>query len=175
MRVNSIEILPSLFITILILFVLEVISVSILPIFGLVNYMIPFNVLIILFLGFKIESPYLALMIVAVQYSHAIFTIEGWEMGTIAGVIICVIISYLRDLLHFSSSILTIITTQVFQFFWFIITSSLLYLKLSDFDYIIQKFWRFLPESIVLSLMAPLFFSLFDKVWRVRDEGLMGE
>ena len=96
-------------------------------------------------------------------------------MGTIAGVIICVIISYLRDLLHFSSSILTIITTQVFQFFWFIITSSLLYLKLSDFDYIIQKFWRFLPESIVLSLMAPLFFSLFDKVWRVRDEGLMGE
>ncbi len=175
MRVNTVEILPSLFITILILFLLEVLSTSVLPLFGLVNYMIPFNVLIILFLGFKIESPYLAIMILCVQYAHSIFTIEGWEMGTIAGVLICIVISYLRDLLHFSSNLLTIVTTQLFQFLWFLVTSSLLYLKLGDFGYIIQKFWRFLPESIVLSLLAPFFFSFLDKVWRVRGEGLMAE
>ncbi len=175
MRVRSLDILPSLFITILILFILEVLSTTILPLFGLMNYMIPFNVLIILFLGFKIESPYLALIIFAIQYSHSMFTIEGWEMGTIAGVMICIVISYLRDLLHFTSSIITIITTQMFQLLWFLVTSSLLYLKLSDTEYIIHKFWRFIPESIVISLLAPLFFSLLDKVWRVKDEGLMAQ
>jgi len=137
--------------------------------------MIPFNVLIVLFLGFKLENPYLALMIVVVQYFHSIFTIEGWEMGTISGVLICIIISYLRDILHFTSSIVTILVTQMFQFIWFVILSSLLYLKLGSFNYIVEKFWRFIPESIVISLVAPFFFSVLDKVWGVREEGLMGD
>ncbi|EQC45705.1 hypothetical protein [Bacteriovorax sp. Seq25_V] len=175
MRIRSREIVPRLFITILILIVLEVMSSAFLPLFGISKYMIPFNVLIVLFLGFKLENPYLALMIVAVQYFHSIFTIEGWEMGTIAGVLICIIISYLRDILHFTSSIVTILVTQMFQFIWFVILSSLLYLKLGSFDYIVEKFWRFIPESIVISLVAPFFFSVLDKVWGVRDEGLMGD
>ncbi len=175
MRIRSREIVPRLFITILILIVLEVISSAFLPLFGISKYMIPFNVLIVLFLGFKLENPYLALMIVVVQYFHSIFTIEGWEMGTISGVLICIIISYLRDILHFTSSIVTILVTQMFQFIWFVILSSLLYLKLGSFNYIVEKFWRFIPESIVISLVAPFFFSVLDKVWGVREEGLMGD
>ncbi|OIQ16847.1 MAG: hypothetical protein BM556_14415 [Bacteriovorax sp. MedPE-SWde] len=175
MRIRSSEIVPRLFITILILIVLEVISSAFLPLFGINKYMIPFNVLIVLFLGFKLENPYLALMIVAVQYCHSLFTIEGWEIGTIAGVTICIVISYLRDVLHFTSSVVTIMVTQLFQILWFVIVSSLLYLKLGSFDYIVEKFWRFLPESIVLSLMAPFFFSVLDKVWGVHNEGLMGD
>lgn len=175
MRIRSREIVPRLFITVLILIVLEVISSAFLPLFGVNKYMIPFNVLIVLFLGFKLENPYLAVMILVVQYFHSMFTIEGWEMGTIAGVIICIVISYLRDVLHFTSSIVTITVTQLFQVLWFIVISSLLYLKLGSFEYVVEKFWRFLPESIILSLMAPFFFSILDKVWGVRDEGLMGE
>jgi uncharacterized membrane protein YvlD (DUF360 family) len=175
MRIRTSEIVPRLFITVLILLVLEVISSAFLPLFGINKYMIPFNVLIVLFLGFKLENPYLAVMIVVVQYFHSIFTIEGWEIGTIAGVLICVVISYLRDVLHFTSSVVTIMVTQLFQFLWFTIVSALLYMKLGSIDYIVDKFWRFLPESIVLSLMAPFFFSILDKVWGVRDEGLMGE
>ena len=175
MRVRTAESLPRLFITILILIVLEVLSSAFLPLFGISKYMIPFNVLIVLFLGFKLENPYLALMIVAIQYTHSLFSIEGWEMGSIAGIIICIIISYLRDVLHFTNSIVTILVTQLFQFVWFIILSSLLYLKLENFSYIIEKFWRFIPESLVISFVAPFFFSILDKVWGVKDDGLMGD
>ena len=175
MRVGTVEILPRLFITVLILIVLEVLTSAFLPLFGLTRYMLPFNVLIVLFLGFKLENPYMALLILVVQYFHSLFTIEGWEMGTIAGVLICVVISYLRDVLHFTSSLITIVVTQIFQVLWFIIVSSLLYLKMDDTSYIIDKLWRFLPESIIISLLAPFFFSVFDKVWGVGNEGLMGE
>lgn len=175
MKVKTLEAVPRLFITILILIVLEVIASAFLPLFGLVKYMIPFNVLIVLYLGFKVENPYIAVMIVFVQFFHSVFTIEGWEMGTIAGVLICVVISYLRDLLHFTSSIVTIFVTQMFQILWFVITSSLMYLKLDGMDFIFEKFWRFIPESIIISLLAPLFFAFFDKIWGVKDDGLMGD
>jgi len=164
-----------LLITVLILIVLEVIASAFLPLFGLNRYMIPFNVLIVLYIGFKLETPYLAIIILILQLTHSLFSIEGWEYGTIAGVLICIVISYLRDILHFSNAVMTMLTVQIFQLVWFCITASLLYLKFDSSDYILQKFWRFIPESIVLSLLAPVFFSLLDKIWKVRSEGLMRE
>lgn len=172
--IKSSDIPIRLLITVLILIVLEVLASAFLPLFGLNKYMIPFNILIVLYVGFKLETPYLALIILALQLTHSLFSIEGWEYGTIAGVIICIVIGYLRDLLHFTSSFITMFTVFLFQILWFFISSSLLYLKFDSFDYILQKFWRFIPESIILSLLAPIFFSLLDKVWKTKSEGLMG-
>jgi hypothetical protein len=175
MRIRTTDIFPRLFITVLILIVLEVLSTAFLPLFGVSKYMLSFNIIIVLFLGFKLENPYQALMIVVIQYFHALFTVEGWEVGTIAGVLICVTISYLRDVIHFTSYFVTFIVTELFMLLWFVITSSLLYLKLDSMVYIIEKFWRFLPESIVLAILAPFFFSLLDKVWGVHERGLIGD
>lgn len=174
MKIKTLEIIPRIFITILVLVVLEVVGSAVLPLFGLTKYILPFNVLIVLYLGFKLESPYLAIMIFIVQFFHSVFSIEGWEIGTIAGILICVVISYLRDVLHFTNSIVTIFVTQLFQALWFVIVSALLYLKIGNTQFITEKFWRFIPESIVISLLAPMFFAFFDKIWGVKDEGLMG-
>lgn len=174
MKIRTTDVVPRLFITILVLIVLEVISSAVLPLFSLNKYMLPFNVLIVLYLGFKLENPYLAVMIIVVQFFHSIFSIEGWEIGTIAGVLICVVISYLRDVLHFTNVIVTIFVTQIFQALWFVIVSFLLYIKIGNVQFIMEKFWKFIPESIVISLLAPVFFTFFDKIWGVREEGLMG-
>ncbi|MFG1500875.1 hypothetical protein ABMA70_11775 [Halobacteriovorax sp. XZX-3] len=172
--IKSSDIPIRLLITVLILIVLEVLASAFLPLFGLNKYMIPFNVLLVLYIGFKLETPYLAIIILILQLTHSLFSIEGWEYGTISGILICIVIGYLRDLLHFTSSFITMLTVFLFQVLWFFISSSLLYLKFDSFDYIVQKFWRFIPESIILSLLAPIFFSLLDKVWRTKSEGLMG-
>ncbi len=172
--IKSSDIPIRLLITVLILIVLEVLASAFLPLFGLNKYMIPFNILIVLYVGFKLETPYLAIIILVLQLTHSLFSIEGWEYGTIAGVLICIVIAYLRDLLHFTSSFVTMLTVFLFQILWFFISSSLLYLKFGSMDYIVQKFWRFIPESIILSLLAPIFFSLLDKVWKTKAEGLMG-
>ena len=175
MRGDWIKYLRPLGITLLILVVLEIFSTALLPMLGLTKYRIPFNVLLVLYLGFKIESPYTSLFILILQYTHSFFTIEGWEMGTIAGVMICIVISYLKDLLHLSSSVITIIITQMFQVLWFFIVAILFYIREESFAYIVEKFWRFVPESIVISLLAPLFFSVLDAIWRTESDRALGD
>ncbi len=174
MKGNFAHLIKPLGITLLILVVLEIMSTAFLPVMGLTKYRIPFNVLIILYMGFKLETPYTSILILILQYTHSFFSIEGWEIGAVAGVMICFIISYLKDLLHLSSSVITIFVTQIFQTLWFIIVSSLIYLKTDDFTYITQKFWRFLPESIVISLLAPILFSILDAIWKTEGESGLG-
>lgn len=167
--------IPSLLFTLLILFVLEIVSTALLPLFGLVKYHIPFNILIILYLGFKLENPYISLFILVIQYFHGFFSIEGWELGTMSGILICIVVSYLKDLLHFTSAAVTIIVTQLFQCLWFIIVSSLIYMKTDNLTYIIEKFYRFIPESIVLSLLSPFFFVILDKIWKSDSSSMLGD
>jgi hypothetical protein len=175
MRRQAKDLLVPLFITLLILIVLEIISTALLPAFGAHKYIIPFNILIVLYLGFKLETPYLALLILVVQYFHSFFSIEGWELGTIAGIFICIVISYLRDVLHFSSAVITMAVTQLFQVVWFVIVAALFYLKTNNIDFLVEKMWRFIPESIAISLMAPFFFSIFDRIWGAGGDGMLGE
>ncbi len=162
-------------ITLSLVVLLEILSSTLLPLIGLTLYRIPFNILVVLFMGFKLNTPHIGVLILIVQYFHGFFSIEGWELGTIAGVLITILISYLKELLHFTSAAATILVTQLFQMLWFIIVSSLIYLKTENTAYIIEKLWRFLPESVIISLMAPFFFVLFDQIWAVDESGMLGD
>ena len=173
MKTNFKQILPSLLNTLLVLIIFEVISTTFLPLLGLSSYRLPFNILIILFMGFKLDTPYLAVMIFLVQYFHSFFSIEGWAMGTIAGIFVCTTISYLRDLIHFSTAVVTMFVTQMFQLLWFLIVASFIYIQLGEMDYVLNKLWRFIPESIIISLFAPLFFVLMERIWNIGGGGLL--
>ena len=175
MRSQLKDLIGPLIITLILLIFLEIISTAVLPVIGLRYYIIPFNILIVLYMGFKLQTLWLPVMIAIVQYFFAFFSIQGWEPGTVAGILICLIISYLRELIHFTSAWMTILVTQIFQSLWFVIVSMLIYMKVGDWNYIIERFWRFLPESLVISLLAPLFFAFFDKIWSAKDEGTLGE
>ena len=157
----------------LILIFLEIFSTTILPIVGITYYRLPFNILLSIYMAFKLETIYLPLLIFIMHYIHSFFSIEGWEIGTISGVSICLIVSYLRHIVQLSSYMSTIIITQVFQILWQCIASALLYSKGVDTAFVISKFWRFIPESIVLSLAAPFLFPLLDKIWNSSDENLL--
>lgn len=175
MRVSFLSYLRPLLVTILLLILCEVLSTTLLPLMGLQSYRIPFNILIVLYFGFKVNSPFTAVMILIVQYFHSFFSIEGWELGTIAGIMIYILMGLLRDLIHFNSAVVTILVTQIFQVAWFIIVSGILYIKYDNLDYIISKFWRFLPESIVLSLLAPFVFFLLDTIWTIKESRSLGD
>lgn len=161
--------------TVLLLVVLELVTTAVFPMVGLENYRVPFNILFVLFLGLRLETPYLAILIFVVQYSHSFFSVEGWEMGTIAGIAICIVVSYVRGMIHFSSWSMTMMITFVFQALWFLVVSFLVYIQLGSFDYVFDKAWRFLPQSIVIALISPFFFFLLNRVWRVDDRGLLGD
>lgn len=159
--------------TLVILSLLEILVTSILPIFGLEQFKLPFHVVVILYLCFKIENLYLPIMIILVEFVHGFFSIEGWEIGTVCGVMIYFLILFLKDLINLTSSIMIIFLVGIFQLMWFLFSSILYYIQLGDFQYLFQRFWNFLPESLLVSICAPLLFTLLDVIWsRVRKDGI---
>ncbi len=175
MKTSIQDIIVPLFKTLFMLFILEIITTAVFPMIGLLHFRIPFNILLVLFLGLRVETPYLAILIMTVQYFHSFFSIEGWEMGTITGIVICVLVSYVREMIHFSSWTMTILITQIFQLLWFLVQSTLLYIQLGNLNYILDKGVRFLPQSVIIAILSPFFFFILNKVWRVNDRGMYGD
>ena len=169
------KIIIPLLASMLVLIFLEILSTAFLPAFGIETYKVPFHILLTLFMAFKLETVYLPFLILIMQYAHSFFSIEGWEMGTIAGVVVCVLITYFKDILHFSSYIITVVVTQISQVVWCGIVTTILYFKGADVDFLFDKLWRFVPESIVASLIAPIFFSLFDRIWNISEKTVFRE
>lgn len=159
--------------TSLILILLEVFTSAILPAIGIINFKPEFNVLIILYLAFKLETPGVSYVILFIQYVHSLFSIEGWAIGTFAGVLIYLSVGYIKDMLNFTTAISTIVVVQIFQLIWFVIASFLLVIKMGDISSFLSVYWQYIPESIVLSLISPFFFALLDRVWKTKS-GMIG-
>ncbi|MBF0362626.1 MAG: hypothetical protein HQK49_16520 [Oligoflexia bacterium] len=160
------KIITSFLLTILLLLILEIVTTAFFPAIGLNKYRPTFNILIILFLAIKLETPILPIFILIVQLFHSAFTIEGWAFGTFAGVIICMIVGPLKHMLHLSTPLITILIVELLQIVWFIVESVLLFFRLDKFSFIIERFWLFLPESIIIAICSPLFFKLLDMIWK---------
>jgi hypothetical protein len=110
-------------------------------------------------------------MIMGLQMIHSIFSIEGWALGTIAGLIVMVSANYLKELLHLTTAFMTMITVQLFQMIWYFTVTLIICLKISNFDKFGLIIWSFIPGSILLSLISPLLFWILEQIWRVPSEG----
>lgn len=144
---------------------LEIFASAFFPAIGMTNFRPPFSVLLVLYIAFKINTPLLPFIILVIQNIHSVFSIEGWAISTLIGVIIALSVKYFKDVLDFSTAISTIVVVQISQILWFLMLALFLCIKLSDFSNFFTIFWQFVPESIALSLASPLFFTLLDKLW----------
>ncbi len=175
MRLRLQDIVVSLFLTLIILAVAEIFMTTVSQLVGLERFRLQLNILIILFVALKLETPFLAIIIFIVQYFHSLFSIEGWAMGTVAGVLISVIVSYARDIIQFSNAVATMLIVQISQMIWFVIIAILMYIRSGSSDLVVDKLWRFIPESIVLSLLAPVVFNVLELLWKKRNQNILGE
>ncbi len=166
MRYSLHEVILSTLKTAMLLILVEVFTSAILPAIGINNFKPAFNVLIILYLAFKLEVPFLPFLILLFQYIHSVFSIEGWAAGTLAGILVSLSVKYVKDMLNFSTAASTIIVVQVFQIAWFVIMSLVLTIKLGDFSHFFTIFIKYLPESVFLSLVSYGFFKLLDRIWK---------
>ena len=175
MRYTGGEIGIGLLKTILLLIFTEMITTTVFPVIGIENFKPAFNVLIVLFLAFKIETPLLPFLILIIQYVHSAFSIEGWGAGTFTGIIVSMSVRYVRDMLNFNSAVGTMIAVQVFQIIWFVFISVMLSMKQGDFSGFFSYIGSNIPESIFLSLISHHFFKLLDNFWMVdrRDTGMV--
>jgi len=171
MRMRFSQMLISFAITLALLVGFEIVTSTILPALGWKEYRLTFNVLIILFMAIKMDSPIVPWLILGLQLIHSIFSIEGWALGTLAGVIVMLSANYLKEILQLSTAFMTMLTVQLFQFIWYLTVTLVICLKISDFDKFGLILWSFIPGSILLSLISPLIFWLLEMVWRVPSEG----
>ena len=162
-------------VTLLILIILEVLITAGFPAIGLKNFRISFSILIALYIAFKVESPFNAVLIMIVHLCHSLFSVESWEMGTFAGVLVSVIVQFVKEMIRLESFLTTAILVQIFQMVWIAITSLLYYIKLDNTDFIFFKLQNFVLESIVTSLLAPFIFVVLDKVWSLERQGLSAD
>lgn len=169
MKYSPLDIALGILKTSIILIFLEIFTSAFLPMIGIADFKPAFSVLIVLFLAFKLDTPVLPYLIFITQFVHSIFSIEGWAIGTLTGILVSLSVRYLKDLLDFSTAISTIIVVQIFQLAWFLLVAFMLCIKLGAFSSYFHIFWQFVPASIVLSIVSPLFFILLDRVWRVGD------
>ncbi len=170
MRMRFSQLLVSFGITLTLLVLLEVVTSTVLPVMGWKEYRLTFNVLIILFLAIRMDSPLVPWLIMGLQIIHSIFSIEGWALGTLAGLIVLISANYLKEVLHLTTAFMTMFTVQLFQFIWYLTVTLIICLKISDFDKFGLILWSFVPGSILLSLVSPLLFWFLDNVWKIPNE-----
>lgn len=157
-------------ITLGLLVALEIATSALLPAMGWREARLAFNVVIILFMAIRVSSPLLPWFVMLLQLVHSAFSVEGWALGTLAGIFVAVTAGYLKEILQFSSAIATIIIVQIFQVLWYLLTVSVICLKLGSFEKFGLLFWNALPASFVLSLVSPILFGILGKVWEADDE-----
>ncbi len=170
MRMRLSQLLISFAITLALLTGLEIVTSTILPAMGWNEYRLTFNVLIILYLAIRLDSPAVPWFILGLQLIHSVFSIEGWAIGTLAGLIVLISANYLKELLHLTPAFMTMVTVQLFQLIWFFTVTLIICLKISDFNKFGMILWSFIPGSILLSLIAPALFWLLSLIWRVPSE-----
>lgn len=170
MKMRFSQLLISFAITVALLTGLEIVTSTVLPALGWNEYRLTFNVLIILFLAIRLKSATVPWMIMSLQMVHSIFSIEGWALGTMAGLIVMISANYLKELLHLTTALMTMITVQLFQMIWYVTVTLVICLKISNFEKFGMIIWSFIPGSILLSLISPILFWILEQIWRMPAE-----
>lgn len=165
MKIRYSYVLPSFIVSVILMICMDIFLTTVLPSIGLSNLKLAFNCILILYLGFKINIPVIPIFILIIQVCHSIFSIESWAYGTFAGIVICMIINFLRNILHLSTNMSTILIVLLFQTLWHLIISSLIFIKLGTFYYGMTEFLFLIFEVVFLSLISPFVFKVLDFIW----------
>ena len=159
--------LISLSLTALLLIVLEIIATALIPALGFHDFLLPFNVLFVLFLAFRVSTPALPFFILIIQIFHNIFSIENWAHGTLSGLAISLGINYLKNIINFTTVISTMVITFIAMLSWYVMTSFFLYVSVKNLNLILNRLWGSLPECFIIALISPCFFIILNQIWKV--------
>lgn len=153
--------------TVVFLVFVEIIISTLFPLFGIHQFKPTINVLIVLYLAFKLNVSFLPYLILILQYIHGVFSIEGWAIGSLIGVLVALLIRYARDMISFTSGVSTMVVVFIFHLMWNLMFSVFVSIKMGDFGMLFGLFFDYFPEAIFVSLLSPVFYQLFDKFWRL--------
>ena len=165
MDYNSKTFFISLTLTTVFLLLSDVLVSSLFPLVGFENLRVSCLTIIILYLSFYFNNLLIAPLIAYFYFVHGIFSVEHWSVGALSCLTVSILISSLRNVIHLSNYFVTFVFVQLFQIVIFFISSLIIYLKLDSSESLLESFYLFLPESIIISFISPMVFNLLHKIW----------
>ncbi len=138
--------------------------------FGHNSFENPLHILIILYFSIKFDSTERPFIILLVELLQGAFSVEGWAYGTFTGVILSILLLPFKGFLHFSNYFVMFLVSFFFQVSWFIFSTGLLTLRLSQNHFSYSKFSDAVAVSLLFSLMTPPFLKFMDKVWSTENQ-----
>jgi hypothetical protein len=175
MRLRFGELVSALFLSLLLLIVLDIFSTTIVPSLGIAHLTLNFTILFVLFLNFYVDHSLMAVVILISQYVHSLFTVESWAYGTFTGILTGFVLSQLKEVVDFDSPLITSLICFFYQLLWFGVISLLIYLKGSTHYPFFHSLWQYLLSALMLSLFGPFFFMILKKIWKVGRQDSHGD
>ena len=172
MQHNSKTFFISLVITTLILVFSDILVSTCFPLIGLESFRISIVVLIVLYLCFYFNNILIAPLIAYFYMVHGIFSLEHWSVGALSCLLVSILISFLRNLIHLNNFFVTFVFVQVFQVLIFFLTRGMMYFKLDQGHFLSESSKFFVLESLIISLLSPLVFPLLHKIWFRGDKDI---
>ncbi|MDH4468631.1 MAG: hypothetical protein QE271_11290 [Bacteriovoracaceae bacterium] len=121
----------------------------------------------IIFLSFTVGFAWLPWGILTLQLFHSLFSLEGWALGTLIGVIICVVMSRLKAMIQLTGPLSIIMTTYFLQFAWCLMAGILTSLRNHDWKFFQLFVNQGLTYGLVTAALSPLLFFIFRNIWLV--------
>lgn len=172
MQHNSKTFFISLIITTVLLVLSDILVSTSFPLLGLDSFRVSLVVLIVLYLCFYFNNILIAPLIAYFYMVHGIFSLEHWSIGALSCLLVSTLISFLRNLIHLNNFFVTFVFVQIFQTLIFILTRGMMYLKLDQGSFVTESIKFFIPESLVISFVAPFLFSVLHKIWFRGDKDI---
>ncbi len=162
----------SFILTIILLILVEVITTTIFPLFGMSTIRFSFFTLLVLFLSFYKNTNWIVLHIIAFSYIHSIFSVETWYLSSFIGILTSIVVAYFSELIHLSNRLVTMFFVLIFQIGMMLFRSIVFYLRGNNFEYIFQNFMGHLFEIAFLTILAPFAFDILSIVWTIKTESI---
>ncbi len=145
--------------------VVEIILASFLPLF--ISSKLRFSITTLITLYVILNKDYFGVpfLIFILQYIHSLFSIEGWEIGCFIGIFLWILITYIKDMIHLKSILSIILVNFVSCGLWLVLSSVAIGLKVGGFDDFFTYLRLNLIEIVVISLLSPILFTAFEKIW----------
>ncbi len=159
-------ILYRLFWTSLLLIVSNIFFTTLFPFVFNIGFRPSLNVVILLFLAYRLQGNSLPFIILFFQSVHGAFTAQGWAFATLAGIGVGLIISRIKDMVHFYLSWVQVAFTFVFSWIYFFILSFFMYLKTEELSFFYLNLGTELAESLFSAALAPFIFKVMKKIWK---------
>lgn len=123
------------------------------------------NSLFVVYFALRKNESWLPWAILYIEFIQGLFSIGGWGQNVIAGLVILLLAKFLREFINVKHTIASFFFIEVLLLIRYGVASLIWSIKVQALDRWGVIFIEYLPDSLILSLLALMLFKIFPYIW----------